>query len=142
MPPIISDHGGLPFCNLHSLCKSTYFLTDMEKKSPNSVYSWAAKPATKLALVVLAFPLRDVYCTLGTPGKLPLSGIQASTREASLYTGRSLRCGVRRLGLKFSAIHQEIQCYRSRAPEFQSYRVACMGLSVFACKMGIMTYFT
>lgn len=112
-----------------------------KKKSQNSVYSWAAKPATELVLVALAFALQDVYCTLGSPGKLPLGGIQASTREAALYTGRSLRCGVRRFGLKFSAIHQEIQCYPSRAPEFQSHHVTCFGLSVFACKMGIMIYF-
>lgn len=124
LPPIISDHWGLPFCNLlksgasHPLCKSTYFLTDMKKKkkSQNSAYSLAAKPSTELALVALAFPLRDVDCTSGTPGKLPLGGIQASTREAAWYTGRSLRCGVRWCGLKSSAIHQEIQCYPSRAP--------------------------
>lgn len=65
--------------------------------------------STKLALVALAFSSLDVYCTSGVLGNSPLSGIQASIREAALYTERSLGCGVQRLDLKYSAIQQELQ---------------------------------
>lgn len=71
--------------------------------SPNSMHFpvWfsllGCKTSTKLALVALAFSALDVYCTSGAAGgNLPLSGIQASMREAALCTGRSLGwCRVR-----------------------------------------------